>query len=300
MTTKLKIIFIDVGWGDSILIEATDTYGVSHFALVDCNDTTNSLSGRNFLKRYFERQGRWPGAYRVFKYVFTTHAHNDHVSGVQGVLRAFGTDCLYSSRCNAGSSHAFSNLIRWAKRATRMRNKVANIVDYLSSSSMPLPFAGASIYVLWPPDRGKSPYDSTNENNNSLVLQIEFGDVIFVLTGDCEAPNFDVSASDHVPLPTRHLEMVQVPHHGARNSILDGPTRKSSFLDQILPSGSSSPVVSPRFAISCHKRPHGHPHRDVIAELARRGVACPFRTDQHWNLAFSTDGVSVNVEYTHA
>ena len=296
-TPKLKIVFIDVGWGDSILIDATDASGESHFALIDCNDSTNSLSGRNFLKRYFERLGRWPGGYRVFTYVFTTHAHNDHVSGVQGVLRAFGTDFLYSSRCNKGPSHAFSNLIRWARRATRMHNKVANTVGYLNSSSKPLPLAGASISVLWPPDRGTAPYDSTNENNNSLVLQIEIGDVIFVLTGDCEATNFDTATSDHVKLPTKDLQMIQVPHHGARNSIFDGPGRTSSFLDQILLPRS---VPIPYFAISCHKRPHGHPHPDVIAELAHRGVACPFRTDEHWNLVFSTDGATVTVEYTHA
>lgn len=114
MSTKtLRVIFIDVGWGDSILLQATDENEEHEFALVDCNDSANYASGKTFLKRYLERLGRWPGNYPVFKYVFTTHAHDDHISGIQGVVRMFGTDALYSSHCNPATSIAFANLRRW-------------------------------------------------------------------------------------------------------------------------------------------------------------------------------------------
>ena len=36
--SELAVTLIDVGWGDSILLESTDAAGVTRFALVDCND----------------------------------------------------------------------------------------------------------------------------------------------------------------------------------------------------------------------------------------------------------------------
>lgn len=298
-TTSLRVIFIDVGWGDSILLHATDNKGADEFALVDCNDSTNNTSGRIFLKRYFERLGRWPGTYRVFKYVFTTHAHDDHISGIQSVVRMFGTDELYSSHCNSATSIAFANLRRWAQKATRNHVPVANMVDYLWFNKKSLKLGPVTVDVLWPPDRAGKPFDPANENNNSLVLALTLNQVRLVLTGDCEAPNFDTAAADFVQLPKSRLWMVQAPHHGARNGIFDGPGTKSSFLDQAIPKPVTKTRPLPLVGISCHPRPHHHPHADVITELDARGIPEPFRTDKFYHLMFVSDGKGVTVEYTH-
>ena len=52
---ELKITLIDVGWGDSILLESVDAAGIAHLALIDSNDTTNFRSSEIFIKRYLER-----------------------------------------------------------------------------------------------------------------------------------------------------------------------------------------------------------------------------------------------------
>jgi competence protein ComEC len=296
----LKVIFIDAGWGDCILLHATDDNGKDEFALVDCNDSPNYSSGKTFLKRYFERLGRWPGNYRVFKYVIATHAHDDHISGIQGVVRMFGTDTLFSSHCNTATSISFANLRRWALGGTRNHQKVANSVDYLWFNSQTLSLGSTQINVLWPPDRAGKAYDLTNENNNSLVLALTIGQVRLVLTGDCEGKNFDTaSAGDYVQMPASQLWMVQAPHHGARNGTFDGPGTKSSFLDQVIPKAVSKIRPLPLVGISCHPRPHHHPHSDVITELDTRGIAEPLRTDKFYHLVFIADGKGVTVEYSH-
>jgi beta-lactamase superfamily II metal-dependent hydrolase len=299
-TANLRIIFIDVGWGDSILLDATDAKGNHEFALVDSNDSTNSPSGKNFLKRYFERLGRWPGAYPVFKYVFTTHAHDDHICGIQGVLRTFGTKSLFSSFCNPSTSLAFANLRRWALVAKSNHHRVATTVDYLWLNRKTLTLGPATIDVLWPPDCAGNAFDLGNENNNSLVLAFTLDKVRLVLTGDCEAKNFDVSSlADYVQMPKTGLRMVQSPHHGARNGIFDGAGTKSSFLDQIIPNPITKNRPLPLVGISCHPRPHHHPHSDVITELDLRGISQPYRTDKYYHLVFIAEDNQVTVEYSH-
>jgi hypothetical protein len=52
--STLSVTLIDVGWGDSLLIESRDNSD-SHYALVDSNDTSSSRSSHIFLKRFFEK-----------------------------------------------------------------------------------------------------------------------------------------------------------------------------------------------------------------------------------------------------
>jgi hypothetical protein len=54
--SRLAITFIDVGWGDSVLLEAENDRGELSFAVVDSNDSSQSRSSFLFLKRYFERK----------------------------------------------------------------------------------------------------------------------------------------------------------------------------------------------------------------------------------------------------
>jgi beta-lactamase superfamily II metal-dependent hydrolase len=99
---ELWITFLDVGWGDSILIQARDASGDHFFGLVDSNDTSNWPTTRVFLKRFFERHVKDAGArarsYPFFDAVLASHAHADHVNGLQGVIRQFGTDRIYTPR----------------------------------------------------------------------------------------------------------------------------------------------------------------------------------------------------------
>ena len=52
---RLAATLIDVGWGDSILLESEDENGELHLGLIDSNDTVYLRSTYIFLKRYFDR-----------------------------------------------------------------------------------------------------------------------------------------------------------------------------------------------------------------------------------------------------
>lgn len=319
---QLSITFIDVGWGDSILLEAVDDQGRHHFGLVDSNDTSSSPSSRLFLRRHLERyeaSDPYPRPYPLFTFVVASHAHADHVAGLQAIIRQFGTDRILTPRFDRGNGAALSRLLEWAKRATRDGVPVATRHRYLDSSSAPFWLGPVRVRVLWPPPpfpdpaappgsaREEPPHDAWNENNNSTVLCLELGSVSMVLTGDCEASNW-LRAGPGTPwpiaLPASGLKLVQVPHHGARNGLFTASGAKPLF-EQIAELAKADDTVAPVIAVSCHPVPHGHPHPAVEAELNALPAARPFDTcveDTHWlrtdrSLHFTvwTDGAQVQL-----
>src|SRR6185312_16351157 len=126
------------------------------------------------LKRHFERHvataGAFARSYPFFDVVVASHAHADHIGGLQAVIRRFGTDRLYSPRFNAANSPAMANLLRWASTATRNHVRVANSHHYLDKTTT-FSLGPVDASVLWPPPPSgttNAPYDASNENNNSL------------------------------------------------------------------------------------------------------------------------------------
>ncbi len=291
--TYLGVTFIDVGFGDSILVEARKDQADRVFALVDCNDSANYPSSRTFLKRRFERLGLHPFPYPMFKHVFTTHAHADHIQGVQGILKTFGAENLYSSRCDTqnNKNQAFANLIRWAGTATHNQQPVIQKQAYLSQGQT-VRLGPVRIDVLWPPSLNNSFWDANEENNNSLVLALTLDRVRFVLCGDCLALNWDTNRLDHVQLPPTDVWLVQVPHHGAYNGLFDG-SGTTPMLAQIAKVAPTSYL-----ALSCHPRPHAHPDTAVIQKLDAQTLEYR-RTDEHYHVSFQTDGTTMTVCYSH-
>ncbi len=135
--------------------------------------------------------------------------------------------------------------------------------------------------LLWPPPSVLNP----NENNNSVVLAITLDQVTFVLTGDAEADVVWTQIASEIPLTTKFFK---VPHHGANNGTFTN--------------GGETPWLSTlpsdaRFGISSHVYPYAHPDGTVISALAGKTV---YQTDLHYHICVETDGVDVQVSYSHA
>jgi beta-lactamase superfamily II metal-dependent hydrolase len=286
--SKLSITFIDVGWGDSILIESVDNAGQTHWALIDCNDTSVSRSSYLFVKRHLERRGvDLDAGTRIFEFVILTHGHADHGNGIQAMLSAFRTHHFWYPK-SVGHG-GFAKIIRYANRYP---SKVAQHQAVDDTKVLP-DLGDVQLRALWPPFSDAAPHDSNNENNNSIVLAMTLGQVTYLLTGDCEASNWPLIVGE---LPNlAGLAVFQSPHHGAVNGVFDG--NQTPWLDA-LPAGT-------RIAMSSHIRPHNHPAPEVLQELDNRNIE-PFRTDQHYHLTFTTEGTlvangapDVEVHYSH-
>ncbi len=273
--SSLSITLIDVGWGDSIFIESRDQNNRSHYALIDCNDTTFYRSSYIYLKKFFEKTPvRVPQDKPIFDFVLLSHAHTDHGQGLKAVLKTFATHRFWYPKSLNWSGLA--NLIRYANRSK------VNVRHHQSiDNTKILPRMGdVDLDILWPPhDR----IDTDNENNNSVVLVLRLNGIAFVLTGDAEEDVWHQIAHQ-IPAETRFFK---VPHHGSVNGTFDQagntPWFNRCHTDALL-------------GISSHVRPFSHPHQRVINLFKNRNC---YRTDDNYHVTFTTDGSDINVKYSH-
>ena len=280
--SKLSVTIIDVGWGDSILIES-QLGNQAYYALVDSNDTTNARSSYSFLKRFFELKKKditRPNF--TFEFILLTHNHADHASGLSRIIRDFGARrFLYS---DSNPHPLLAQITRYANRQNS-RLLHAQAVDRTTDLRR-VNFGAVALEVLWP-DIG---YVDSDENNNSVVLALTLNAVTFVLTGDATA-NVWPYINNRLPVSTR---VFQVPHHGARNGTFDD-AGKTPWLSHFRAHNGHVEAV-----MSSHIAPHKHPHDDVVAALlARPHPITHYRTDLHYHVRFETDGKDVNVKYSH-
>jgi competence protein ComEC len=272
---KLRLTIIDVGMGDSLFLESIDGRGTSHYALIDSNDSTYSRSSYIFLRRFFEKkQEKVPSSSALFDWVLMTHAHADHGAGLQRILKDFGTKYFWHS-----DSPNYPVLIAKLLDYARKSNQVANYEALDTSAVLPR-FGGATMEVLWP----EPGVLDKNENNNSVVLAITRGQVTFVLTGDAEADIVWTRISSKIPKTTKFFK---VPHHGATNGTFTNANATPWLA--VLPKKAL-------LGISSHILPYSHPDRKVVNALSGRTL---YRTDLHYHICVETDGVDVEVSYSH-
>ncbi len=263
--SKIIITLIDVGWGDSILIESIDSYNNETYALIDSNDTSNYRSSLIFLKRHFEKKGDDISLSKpIFKYIFLSHAHTDHGQGLKSIMREFGTDNFFYPK----SFHKtmLAELIRFANRSSNVGWHQGIDADRDVDS-----LGDVEIEVMWPE------YDTisfANENNNSLVLKLELGDHSLLLTGDPEGEVWDEIANS---IPS-YLAYFKVPHHGSVNG---------AFFD-CNPCWTDEIDSDVKVAISSHIHPYDHPHERVINLLKDKNHDF-YRTDESYHLIFEFD-----------
>src|SRR4029078_2875819 len=115
-------------------------------------------------------------------------------------------------------------------------------------------------------------------NDDSLVLELRFGQVSMLLTGDIGR---DVEASLLPTLDLLPIVILKSPHHGSGTSSSDEFIR----------------AIKPRVVlISCGRgNPYGHPVQEVIDRYKSAGARV-LRTDLSGQIELATDGQAVFVE----
>ena len=121
---------------------------------------------------------------------------------------------------------------------------------------------------------------ANDDNNDSIVLRLTYGEREFIFAGDAESEAEEAMLRAH---PLIRSDVLKVGHHGSKNA-------------------SSWPwlrAVHPEAAvISCgRKNPYGHPARDVLNRLWTVG-ADVYRTDVHGAIVVTTNGHNLHITPT--
>jgi competence protein ComEC len=240
-TTRITVI--DVGQGDSILVEG----GGGGRLLVDGGPDPDRL--------LIELDRRLPPWDRRLDAVILTHPHEDHVAGLAMLLGRYRVGRVYETGMH-GPGPGYK---AWA-RALALPNAPP---DGRLATGDRLAVDDLHLRVLWP-DPGKVPLEPPDGgrgiNDVSVVLLGEVAGRRILLTGDVEDDVDPLLVARGLP----PIDVLKVAHHGSKTA------STPAFLD----------VVKPAVAIvsAGAGNPYGHPARSTLDRLASTGARV-LRTD---------------------
>ena len=249
---RLRVDFLDVGQGDSALVTMPDGTtllidggGKPVFFKLNTDDSSDSIDRdvRSIGETVVSEHLWWRGLDRI-DYVLATHADADHIDGLNDVVRNFSVRSALVAR-TPGLDPEYS---KFAQTLSATKTHVETI-----QAGDRLQFGRVTIKVLWP--YASNDPDASSANNDSVVLQLTFGDNSILFTGDIEKQAEVQILSSNTDL---HADVVKVPHHGSRTSSTDAFVR----------------ATSPRYAIISvgQKSMFGHPHREVVERWMANGA----------------------------
>ena len=194
---ELSVTFLDVGQGDSAVVELPD----GKVLLMDTG--RSGYEAANFLK-YLGR--------RTVDALVITHSHPDHAGGLDQILKQFFVKEIWDNgRLKFPAELALPETHRQLERGDIAEGK-----SYKIEVLHPYP----EFYTL----EGN---DFVEDNNSSIVLKVNGKNHSFLFVGDVE----DEAEEDLSQLGTRlKSDLLKVPHHGGRSSVHE------RFLFEISPS----------------------------------------------------------------
>jgi len=182
--TELRVHFIDVGQGDSILIDLEETE-----VLIDGGGKSPGVTA--YLSNYVDGQ---------LEVVVATHPHADHIGGLIAVLDAFVVREIWHSG-DTSTSQTYGQFMT-AVQAEGAEVHIGKRGGQITASEL-------TLIILNPVT-----LDGT-ANNNSIVLSLSYGEVDFLFTGDAEQ---EAEASMLSVGIVPGVEILKVGHHGSKTA----------------------------------------------------------------------------------
>lgn len=255
----LKVTMIDVGQGDSILVEFPGR-------------TRMLIDGGGFADSPFDVGEKvvspvlWRKGIKRIDFLVLTHPHPDHLKGLVAVARNFRIGEFWEAFPPEGDS-IYADLVK-ALPSSTVRRRVAR--------GFRRELAGVSVEVLHP-GRDDVPGTMATDNDRSLVLRVSMGQTAFLLSGDIGsgAERKILEAAGEIL-----SSVFKSPHHGS------GSSSSGPFLERVRPK-----IVL--ISVGEGNR-YGFPSPPVL-ERYRQLEAAVYRTDLHGAVEVSTDGQRTRV-----
>jgi competence protein ComEC len=249
-----ELTAIDVGQGDSLLLVSPrghtiliDGGGPPGFARPNAFDV-----GEDVVSPYL-----WTRGFSRLDAVVLTHPHTDHMDGLRAVIRNFGPRELWVANDLDVPQTLATATAEVGARVRRIHAREAIELDGLRFTA----------HLSATPQ---------TENDDSLVLRVEYNGNSALLLGDAER-----ALETEIAREERPVDILKVAHHGSA----------TSTTPELLA------ATQPKFAVisvGAHNN-YGHPRREVLDRL-HDAHAQLFRTDESGATTFWLNGKTVAVE----
>jgi competence protein ComEC len=253
----LTFTVFDVGQAESMLLEAGDFR-----LLVDTGGTP--FGGGIDIGRRVLAPALWARDIRSLDALLVTHGDPDHIGGAVAVADDFRPRQIWEGI--RLPRHVPTQ--EWLREAARLRIPVSPLREGDAFREN-----GVQLRVLHPPapdwERRRV------RNDDSVAIEVVYGDVAILLTGDIGA---EIERAIAPRLTPARVRILKIAHHGSRTS------SSSVLLDS----------WRPQFAvISCGRgNRFGHPAPEVMERLNAIG-ATVLRTDRDGQITIATEGRSL-------
>jgi len=241
-----QIQILDVGEADCILIKDNDNY-----ALIDAG---NNEDGKNIVD-YFKSLG-----IKEFKYVFATHPHEDHIGGMDNILKNFSVKEYFMLDIELNNI-TYTEIIDLLKKKN-INYKTPSIGEIFQ-------LRDSSIEVLWLDN------DKEDLNKDSMILKVKYKNTSYLLTGDAT-----VDSEKEILEKDIKSDVLKVGHHGSKYS------SSAQFLQK----------VHPKYAIISvgENNDYDFPKKVVLDKLNYLD-AIIYRTDIDGTIIITSDGEKIEI-----
>ncbi len=259
---ELRVRFVDVGQGDSILVRTPSGKGW----LVDGGPRNQAASAAILAALEAEGMDRLDG-------IVITHPHLDHFGGLFRVLDRIPVGTVVGNvdapgttwrkfretldqkgiayrKAKAGATLSWDPDLSVRVVAARPQEELDRaLAEFRAFSDLDLETLGERMVRSCGEPLSGFAGTRVDLNDHSVVLKVSYGDFDLLLTGDATAPLEEEMLAQH----DLDVEVLKVAHHGSRwSSTLEFVT-ESTPADSVIQSGAGNE--------------YGHPHREAVRRL---------------------------------
>lgn len=258
ISKDLKFTLIDVGQGESILVE----FPGKKKMLIDGGGLQQGTFdiGENVVSPFL-----WKKGIKKIDYLVLTHAHADHLNGLKAIARNFKIT-EYWEAFSPTEDETYKEFIKLLSSSSYSKRLFRGDVHLESS---------IRIDILHP-EKGDT-FVYAIQNDHSLVLRLSYGQTAFLLPGD-----IGKDAETEILNTTKEIksQLLKSPHHGSNSS------SSMAFLLKVAPQIVIISVGEGNM--------YGFPDQEVLDSYEKVGAKI-YRTDLHGAIEVSSDGNRISI-----